>query len=39
VIIRSLLSILGRIGAGPTMWLYAAFNVAAWLFIWRGCPN
>ncbi len=35
----SLLSILRRIGAGPTMWLYAAFNVAAWLFIWRRMPE
>jgi hypothetical protein len=32
VITLSLLSILGRIGAGPTMWLYAGFNVAAWLY-------
>ena len=39
VITLSLLSILGRIGAGPTMWLYAAFNVAAWLFIWRRMPE
>ena len=39
VITLSLLSILGRIGAGPTMWLYAAFNVAAWLFSGAGCPN
>jgi Sugar (and other) transporter len=39
VITLSLLSILGGIGAGPTMWLYAAFNVAAWLFIWRRMPE
>jgi sugar porter (SP) family MFS transporter len=39
VITLSLLSILGRIGAGPTMWLYAAFNVAAWLFVWRRMPE
>ena len=39
VITLSLLSILGRIGAGPTMWLYAGFNVAAWLFIWRRMPE
>jgi sugar porter (SP) family MFS transporter len=39
VITLSLLSILGRVGAGPTMWLYAAFNVAAWLFIWRRMPE
>jgi hypothetical protein len=39
VITLSLLPILGRIGAGPAMWLYAAFNVAAWLFIWRRMPE
>jgi MFS family permease len=39
VITLSLLSILGRVGAGPTMWLYAAFNVAAWVFIWRRMPE
>jgi hypothetical protein len=39
VITLSLLSILGGIGAGPTMWLYAAFNVAAWVFIWRRMPE
>ena len=39
VITLTLLSILGRIGAGPTMWLYEAFNVAAWLFIWRRMPE
>jgi hypothetical protein len=39
VITLSPLPILGRIGAGPTMWLYAAFNVAAWLFIWRKTPE
>ena len=21
------------------MWLYAAFNVAAWLFVWRRMPE
>jgi sugar porter (SP) family MFS transporter len=35
----SLLSILNGIGAGPTMWLYAAFNVAAWVFVWRRMPE
>ena len=39
VITLSLLPILGRIGAGPAMWLYAALNVAAWLFIWRRMPE
>jgi len=38
VITLSLLSILaGSVRA--TMWLYAAFNVAAWVVIWRRCPS
>jgi sugar porter (SP) family MFS transporter len=39
IITITLLAILTRIGAGPTMWLYAAFNVAAWLFVWRLMPE
>ena len=39
VITLSLLSILGRVGAGPTMWLYGLFNVAAWVFVWRRMPE
>ncbi len=31
LITLSLLSITNRVGIGPTMWLYGAFNVAAWL--------
>jgi sugar porter (SP) family MFS transporter len=35
----TLLTIINGIGAGPTMWLYAAFNVAAFLFVWRRLPE
>ena len=35
----TLLTIINAIGAGPTMWLYAAFNVAAWIFIYRRMPE
>jgi sugar porter (SP) family MFS transporter len=39
IITITLLTILNAIGAGPTMWLYAAFNVAAWIFVWRRMPE
>lgn len=39
IITLSLLSILNRVGAGPTMWLYGLFNVAAWLFVLRRMPD
>jgi sugar porter (SP) family MFS transporter len=39
LITLTLLTILDAFGAGPTMWLYAAFNVAAWLFVWRRMPE
>jgi sugar porter (SP) family MFS transporter len=35
----TLLTILNAIGAGPTMWLYAAFNVVGWIFVWRRMPE
>jgi sugar porter (SP) family MFS transporter len=36
VITLTLLTIIDAISVGPTMWLYAAFNVAAWFFVfWR----
>jgi sugar porter (SP) family MFS transporter len=35
----SLLTIINAIGVGPTMWLYAAFNVAAWIFIYKRMPE
>jgi sugar porter (SP) family MFS transporter len=39
VITLSTLSIINAIGPGPTMWLYAAFNVAAFLFVWWKMPE
>jgi sugar porter (SP) family MFS transporter len=39
IITLTLLTIINGIGVGPTMWLYAAFNVAAWLFVWRRMPE
>jgi sugar porter (SP) family MFS transporter len=39
VISISLLTIINGIGAGPTMWLYAAFNAAAFVFIWWRMPE
>jgi MFS family permease len=39
LITLTLLTIINAFGVGPTMWLYAAFNVAAWLFVWRRMPE
>jgi sugar porter (SP) family MFS transporter len=39
LITLTVLTIINAIGAGPTMWLYAAFNVAAWVFVWRRLPE
>jgi sugar porter (SP) family MFS transporter len=39
LITLTVLTIINAIGAGTTMWLYAAFNVAAWLFLWRRLPE
>jgi sugar porter (SP) family MFS transporter len=39
IITLTLLTIINGIGVGPTMWLYAAFNVAAWIFVWRRMPE
>ena len=39
LITLTLLTIIETIGVGQTMWLYAAFNVAAWVFIWRKMPE
>ena len=35
----TLLTLINALGVGPTMWLYAAFNVAAFLFVWRRMPE
>lgn len=39
LITLSVLTVINGIGVGETMWLYAAFNVAAWLFVWRRMPE
>ena len=39
IITLSLLSIINAIGAGPTMWIYGAFNVAAWVFVFLRLPE
>jgi len=39
LITLTLLTIINGIGVGQTMWLYAAFNVAAFLFVWRRMPE
>jgi MFS family permease len=39
LITLTLLTTIEGIGVGPTMWMYAAFNVLAWLFVWRRLPE
>lgn len=39
LITLTLLTIIDAIGPGPTMWLYAAFNVAAFVFVLRRMPE
>jgi sugar porter (SP) family MFS transporter len=39
LITLSLLSIINAMGVGQTMWLYGAFNVAAWVFVWWRMPD
>jgi sugar porter (SP) family MFS transporter len=39
IITLTLLSLITAIGVGPTMWLYAAFNVAAWIFVYFRMPD
>jgi hypothetical protein len=39
LITLTLLSMINAIGVGETMWVYAAFNVAAWLFVWHRLPE
>jgi sugar porter (SP) family MFS transporter len=39
VITLTLLTIIDAIRVGPTMWLYAAFNVAAWVFVFLRMPE
>jgi hypothetical protein len=39
LITLTLLTIINHVGVGQTMWLYAAFNVGAWIFVWRRMPE
>jgi MFS family permease len=39
LITLTLLSLISAVGVGPAMWLYAAFNVAAWLFVYFRMPD
>jgi sugar porter (SP) family MFS transporter len=39
LITLTLLTIINAVGPGPTMWLYAAFNIAAFVFVWRRMPE
>jgi len=39
LITLTLLTLIETIGVGQTMWLYAAFNVGAFVFIWRLMPE
>jgi hypothetical protein len=39
LITLTLLTMINAIGVGPTMWVYAGFNVAAFLFVWRRMPS
>ena len=39
LITLTVLTVINAVGVGQTMWLYAAFNVAAWIFVWRRMPE
>ncbi|WP_432561031.1 sugar porter family MFS transporter [Kineococcus sp. SYSU DK003] len=39
VLSLTILSMIDAIGEGGAMFVYAAFNVAAWIFIWRVVPE
>jgi sugar porter (SP) family MFS transporter len=39
LITLTLLTIINTIGTGQTFWLYAAFNVIAFIFLWRKMPE
>jgi MFS family permease len=39
VITLTLLTMISAIGVGRSMWVYALFNVAAWIFIYRRMPD
>jgi hypothetical protein len=39
LITLTLLTMISAIGVGPSMWVYAGFNVIAWVFIWARMPE
>ena len=39
LITLTMLSLINAIGLGPSMWLYALFNVAAWIFVFFRMPD
>ena len=39
IITLTLLPMVETIGVGPTMWVYAGFNVVAFFFVWRYFPE
>jgi MFS family permease len=39
LITLTLLTLISGIGVGPSMWLYGAFNVAAWIFVYLRMPD
>ncbi|WP_082279392.1 sugar porter family MFS transporter [Mycobacterium colombiense] len=39
LITLTMLSLINVIGVGPSMWLYALFNVAAWIFVFFRMPD
>lgn len=39
LITLTLLTIINTLGTGQTFWLYAAFNVVAFVFLWRKMPE
>lgn len=39
VITLTMLSLIKAIGVGPSMWLYALFNMAAWIFVFFRMPD
>ncbi|WP_244336179.1 sugar porter family MFS transporter [Streptomyces seoulensis] len=39
LITLTLLTMISAFGVGQVFWIYAFFNVAAWLFVWRRMPE
>ena len=39
LITLTLLTMIDVFGVGQVFWIYGAFNVAAWLFVWRRMPE